>query len=314
MLFRSVGVGPVEDGVLGELLVGNGLEGRAGEVQCELALYMIERHVGLEGVHALVRLVDDEDVPLEVGHMLELVVFAAEVDGALEVLQAYELDKAFRTAPLETVEVLLAREAVGLLLQGACGADECQSRFGPDKLDVVVVPGVGDCGAVGDDEDLLCAQASAEVVARERLAEARLGVPQVLAVLVEARVVGCLLRGPLLLVAQAVVDGRGRVLDDAVVLAELVEVLVRWVGLYLEPLGAGLVRNVEPAQVAVEVGVVEGLARVLIGRVAAPFEPVDDVCGVGLLRDAPAGLRAGGRLPRRCRHHQSWLVRQRPGS
>ena len=102
----------------------------------------------------------------------------------------------------------------------------------------------------------------------------------------EARVVGCLLRGPLLLVAQAVVDGRGRVLDDAVVLAELVEVPVRWVGLYLEPLGAGLVRNVESAQVAVEVGVVEGLARVLIGRVAAPFEPVDDVCGVGLLREA----------------------------
>ena len=31
-------------------------------------------------------------------------------------------------------------------------------------------------------------------------------------------------------------------------------------------------------------------------------------------RLAPAGLRAGGRLPRRCRHHQSWLVRQRPGS
>ena len=85
-------------------------------MQCELALYMIERHVGLEGVHALVRLVDDEDVPLEVGHMLELVVFAAEVDGALEVLQAYELDEALRTAPLETVEVLLARETVGLLL------------------------------------------------------------------------------------------------------------------------------------------------------------------------------------------------------
>ena len=59
-----------------------------------------------------VRLVDDEDVPLEVGDVLELVVLPAEVDGALQVLQAHELDEALGAAFLQAAQVLLAGEAV----------------------------------------------------------------------------------------------------------------------------------------------------------------------------------------------------------
>ena len=81
-------------------------------MQRETAPDVVEGHVGLEGVHALVRLVDDEDVPLEVGDVLELVVLPAEVDGALQVLQAHELDEALGAAFLQAVQVLLAGEAV----------------------------------------------------------------------------------------------------------------------------------------------------------------------------------------------------------
>ena len=111
-----VSVCPVVDCVVGELLVGDGLERRAGEVQREAALDVVERHVGLEGVHALVCLVDDEHVPGEVGHLVELLVYAAEADGALEVLKAHELDEplgAFRVVA-DGAQVLLAAEAVGL--------------------------------------------------------------------------------------------------------------------------------------------------------------------------------------------------------
>ena len=96
-----VGIGPVVDGVVGELLVGDCLEGRAGEVQREAALDVVERYVGLEGVYALVRLVDDEHIPGEVGNLVELLVHAAEADGTLEVLKAHELDE-----PLGAIRVV----------------------------------------------------------------------------------------------------------------------------------------------------------------------------------------------------------------
>ena len=74
------------------------LNGGAGEVEGELALDVVEGDVGLERVDTLVRLVDDKDVPFELSHVSELVVLAAELDGALEVLQAHELDEALRAA------------------------------------------------------------------------------------------------------------------------------------------------------------------------------------------------------------------------
>ncbi len=101
-----------------------------------------------------------------------------------------------------------------------------------------------------------------------------------------ARVARGLLGGALLLVAQAVLDGLGCVLDDAVVLAELVQAHVGRVWLDLEPLGSRLVLNVELAQVAVEVRVVEGLTCVLKGRVVVPFEFVLHVYCVRLLLEA----------------------------
>ena len=51
-----VGVGPVEDGIPGKLIVRQCLEGRAGQVQRELAADAVKGKVGLVGVHALVGL------------------------------------------------------------------------------------------------------------------------------------------------------------------------------------------------------------------------------------------------------------------
>ena len=202
-------------------------------MQREAALDVVERHIGLEGVHALVRLVDDEHVPGEVGHLVELLVHATKADGALEVLKAYELDEplgALRVVA-DGTQVLLTAEAVGLAGQGVHTADEAVAALYPNECHVVVVPGVGDGGAVGDDEDLLCADAAAQVVGRERLAEAGLGVPQEFAAARTALVpMGAgegarLLYGALLFGAQGVGGGAGRV-QHAVGIAESVELLV----------------------------------------------------------------------------------------
>ena len=98
-------------------------------------------------------------------------------------------------------------------------------------------------------------------------------------------VVDGLLDGAVLLGAKPILDRSGR-LQDAVVLAELVEAHLRGIGLYLIPLGIRLVRDVELLQVAVEVGVAKRLARILVCRVAVPLDDVVDIGRVGLLLDA----------------------------
>ena len=49
-------------------------------MQREAALDMVERHIGLEGVDALMRLVDDEHVPGEFSDLVELWVLSAKTD------------------------------------------------------------------------------------------------------------------------------------------------------------------------------------------------------------------------------------------
>ena len=74
-----VGVGPVEDSIPGKLVVRQRLEGRAGQVQRELAANTVKGKVGLVGVHALMGFVDDQHIPVQLGQVLQLVVLAAEI-------------------------------------------------------------------------------------------------------------------------------------------------------------------------------------------------------------------------------------------
>ena len=295
-----VGIGPVVDGVVGELLVCDGLEGRAGEVQREAALDVVECHVGLEGVHALVCLVDDEHVPGEVGHLVELLVHAAEADGALEVLKAHELDEplgAFRVVA-DGAQVLLAAEAVGLAGQSVHAADEAVAALQAHELHVVVVPGVGDGRAVGDDEHLLRADTAAQVVCGERLAEARLGVPQELAAVRAALVpMGAgegsrLLHCALLLGAQGVGGSAGCV-QHAVGIAEPVELLVRFLAADPEPFLLWFALDTLFLEVCMEVSVVERARAVLPRGVAAPLQMPLHVGGVRLLFDSLAHVLLG---------------------
>ena len=269
-------------------------------MQCEAALDVVERHVGLEGVHALVRLVDDEHVPGEIGNLVELLIDAAEADGALEVLKTYELDESLGAVRVVAngAKVLLAVEAVRLAGKGVHSADEAVAALYSDELHVVVVPRIGDGGAVGDDEHLLRADAATKVVGGERLAEARLCVPQELAAVRAALVpMGAsesarLFHGALLLGAQGVGGGAGRV-QHAVGIAEPVELLVRLLAADLEPFLLGFALDPLLLEVGVEVGVVERARAVLPRGVAAPLQVPLNVGGARLLLDSLTHILLG---------------------
>ena len=151
-----VGIGPVEDGILLKLLVGKGLERRAAQMERVAALDLVECYIGLVGIHAFVGLVDDEQVPREVRHLLELVVVAAEMDGAFEILQTDKLDAVLCPAGLfDGFDILLARQTRVLTLQKGGDTGDEEIMVGPDKLQIVIVPRVGDGGSVRDDEHVV---------------------------------------------------------------------------------------------------------------------------------------------------------------
>ena len=111
-----VGIGPVEDGVLRELLVGQCLEWCAAEVKGMLAFDLVESHICFICIYPLVGFIDDQQVPRELGYFFQFVVTSAEVDRSFQVLQTHELYTVLHPVGLlDVFQILLAREARRIL-------------------------------------------------------------------------------------------------------------------------------------------------------------------------------------------------------
>ena len=120
-----VGVGPVENSITGKLIVCQCLEGRAGQVQRELAANTVKGKVGLVGVHALVGFVDDQHIPVQLGQVAQLVVLAAKIFRAFHVLQADELNALIQFLALcGGIQIALLVQHMGLPGKGIHMADE----------------------------------------------------------------------------------------------------------------------------------------------------------------------------------------------
>ena len=258
------------------------------------ALNVVEGFFSLIGLHALLRLVHHQQVegqPLFLlacgavhilfGHPAQLFVVAAEVDGALQILQGDESHHALVEAALD---VLVPGQDAGLAAQGVRIADKTEIVLPADELVEILRPGVGDAGAVGDDQYPLKAHPHDQIVGAQRLAEAGLGVPQELlsAVREPIRRLG---DGALLLFAQRIAQtaflGRGTPCG------KLVEVRPRFRPVHLEPLGFRFALYMgDGAEVMVELVVSKGqAAAVLVNGVVPPEDLVGDVRGVVLLFD-----------------------------
>ena len=282
-----VGVGPVEDGIPGKLVVRQRLEGRAGQVQREAAADVVKGKVGLVGVHALVGFVDDQHIPVQLGQVAQLVVLAAEIFRAFHVLQADELNALIQFLALcGGIQIALLVQHMGLPGKGIHMADKQVAGLPAQKAHIVAVPAIGDGRAVGDDEHRLCIDLLAEVVDGKGLTKAGLGVPEVFSAGV-ALVIGLgVADSPCLLLPQGVGDG-GIQLHPAPVHAEILKIPPGLLPIQMEPLVFAVVLHVQLAEVGVEIVVGEHLAAaVIVDGIAPPLLMVQHIGGVGLLFQA----------------------------
>ena len=292
-------VRPVENLLGAELAARNGLERRAGEVQRELALDIVKRLVRLVRIDALVRLVDDEEIPVGLGDPFELLVVAAKINRALEPLQTLERDEA------GAVDLVVC-EFVDMVLVGRIGkdglvgervrlADEEVARLPADELREILIPRVRDARTVRHDEHARRVDAPREIIRRQRLAKARLRVPEertrVVGVVVLVRcVIGRrLLHGALLLGAQHIRGVRRAVLHVArVAVAEVVKIVLRRLAVDMKPFRLwpplDMLRD---GQIIVELVIGEIRAgAVRVPRLGRPFKMRLDIHGMRLLPDA----------------------------
>ena len=150
-----VRIRPVVDRVFGEFVVRDGLERRSGQVQRVPAFDMVEGNIRLVRVHAFVSLINDEQIILVFRHILQLVVMTAELNGALQILQADELDGIRELALACKMQVFVVADAVWPASQSVHTADEPPAGIGADELGIVVIPGIRNCGTVRHNEDAL---------------------------------------------------------------------------------------------------------------------------------------------------------------
>ena len=292
-------VRPVENLLGAELAARDSLERRAGEVQREFAPDAVERLVRLVRIDALVRLVDDEEVPIGLGDPFQLRIVAAEINRALQPLQTLERDEpgAIDLVIGELVDVVLVCRIGkhGLVGERVGLADEQVAGLPADELREILIPRVRDARTVRHDEHARRVDAPREIIRRQRLAKARLRVPEertrVVGVVVLVRcVIGRrLLHGALLLGAQHIRGVRRAVLHVArVAVAEVVKIVLRRLAVDMKPLRLRPTLDVlHDRQIIMELVIREIRARpVRITRLGRPLQMRGDVRRMRLLVDA----------------------------
>ena len=253
-----------------------------------ITLDLMKRHIGLGSIHALMRLINDQQLPLHIDKLFQLVMLTAEIQRAFQVLQADKLDavgKFFR----QTVGVFLTGHDKRLTFQSGYLAHEAESRLCADKLDKILIPRICDSWAVRHDQDIAGVvalgrlQAFAEVVCRQRLAETGLCIPEKFALFVAHKVVKGL-RNCLLLLGTEFIGDRSDRIHNALCTAEFRVQRERLIAADTEPLGLFLVAvhrlhalNALLFEIGVEIAVTE--IRPAVGKNSniAPFGMVRDM-------------------------------------
>ena len=92
--FLFIGIRPVEDLFFGKLCACQLFERRSRKVERMLAGDVVERAVGTDSIHALLRLIHDEKVELEVLDPSQFIVLSTEIDGTFQPLQRFKGDHA----------------------------------------------------------------------------------------------------------------------------------------------------------------------------------------------------------------------------
>ena len=292
-----VRIRPVIDRIGREFIICQGFERRTRQVQGVTALDLMKCNIGLGSINALMRLVNDKQLPLHIDKLLQLVMLTAEIQRAFQVLQADKFD-AVRQFLSQAFCVLITGHNERLALQGRYLAYKFESRLRANKLDKILIPRICDSGAVRHDQDIAGIvalgrlQALAEVVGCKCFAETGFCVPEEFALFVAHEIVKSL-RYSLLLLGTEFIGDRADSIHHALGTAEFGVQRERIIAADAEPLGLFLVAwhrlhtlNALLFEIGVEIAVTE--IRPAVGKNSniAPFGVVRDMRRLELLTDA----------------------------
>ena len=298
LLFLLIGIRPVVDGALRELVIRQRLKRCAGKMQRPLAADMVKGGVGLIGVHALVRFIHDEDIPCQpflCAEFRQLIKASAEIDGALQILQADKFNAALCVL-IELCYVFLSAVNKLSVLDSVHIADKEIAGLRAEKGLIILIPGICNRRAVRHDEDIPCTELHAQVIGGQRFSKARLCVPKKLGILTTAEIIRRSLHSLRLFLAELVRNHCiGIILRyHTVILREVDKITAGGIRLDPEPLRPGLAGNTELLQVSVEVLIRKCPVRLChIGGTHCPPGLVRDTHRVGLLVDTSFHIPLG---------------------
>src|SRR5574344_1869261 len=121
-------------------------------MQSKSALDMVKRNIGFVGINALMRLVNNKNVPNNIGNFAQLVVFTTEIHRPFYILQADKLNAFGVIKSIYLVYILLPCYAKWLAFEGFRIADKAIAALCADKMLVIRIPRICDSGAVCDNK------------------------------------------------------------------------------------------------------------------------------------------------------------------
>ena len=175
-----VSIAPVVYFLVSKLTRGDGLERCAAEVKGEPAFDAVEGAVGTHRVHPFMALVHNQQVPVQFLDPFQLVVVAAEINGAFQSLQALKTYLSFEilVAVGKPLEKHISCHDTLSTPQRFVVAYKAVARLISHVFLEVVVPRIGYRWPVGDYQHMLCLHLFYQVVGRECLSETWFGIPQ----------------------------------------------------------------------------------------------------------------------------------------
>ena len=267
-------------------------------MQRPLAANMVKGGVGLIGIDSLVGFIHNKDIPCQpflCAEFRQLIKASAEVDGALQILQADKFNAALCIL-IELCYVFLTAVNILPVLNPVHIADKEIAGLRTEKGLIILIPRIGDGGSVRHDENIPCAELHAQVIGGEGFAKARLGIPQEFSILTTAEIIRRSLHSLRLFITEPVRNHCiGIILrHHTVILREVDKITAGGIRLDPEPLRPGLAGNTELLQVGVEVLIRKGSVRLChIGGTHCPPGLVRDSHRVGLLLNAGFNIPLG---------------------
>ena len=246
---------------------------------------MVKRDICLLRIDAFMRLIQNEHIPVDIRDFIQFIVFTAEVGRAFQILQRNEFNASPR-GKVNPLDVFRPCHAILFILNCIHVADEHDSVFRSDKLDVVIVPGVRDCRTIGEDQNVARIDSFAEIIHGQGLPEPRFRVPQKRTVFMRVEILDRIGNGLFLLFAKIIRNGGADRFQNTAVLLKLIKLALCFLGADSDEFGLRLFFITQFIEISPKIMIGEHFpGTVVIDGKAFPLQFCCGIGGVRLLLD-----------------------------